>query len=63
MEIQNNNTFKKALSLSDRFAKKTGRRPRIMIVKMGQDGHDRGAKVVATSFSSMGKGLNDYMQF
>jgi len=54
MEIQNNDTFKKALALSDKFAKKKGRRPRIMIVKMGQDGHDRGAKVVATSFADLG---------
>ena len=54
MEIKNNKTFKKALSLSDEFAKTKGRRPRIMIAKMGQDGHDRGAKVVATSFADLG---------
>ena len=54
MEIQNNKTFKKALALSDKFAIKKGRRPRIMIAKMGQDGHDRGAKVVATSFADLG---------
>ena len=54
MEIQNNKTFKKALALSDEFAIKKGRRPRIMIAKMGQDGHDRGAKVVATSFADLG---------
>jgi methylmalonyl-CoA mutase len=54
MEIQNNETFKKALALSDEFAIKKGRRPRIMIAKMGQDGHDRGAKVVATSFADLG---------
>ena len=54
MEIQNNNTFKKALELSDEFAKKEGRRPRIMIAKMGQDGHDRGAKIIATSFADLG---------
>jgi len=54
MEIQNNETFKKALALSDEFAVKKGRRPRIMIAKMGQDGHDRGAKVVATSFADLG---------
>ena len=54
MEIQNNETFKKALALSDKFAIKKGRRPRIMIIKMGQDGHDRGAKVVATSFADLG---------
>ena len=44
MGIENNDIFKKALNLSDKFAKKNGRRPRIMIAKMGQDGHDRGAK-------------------
>ena len=54
MEIQNNDTFKKALELSDKFAKQKGRRPRIMVAKMGQDGHDRGAKVVATSFADIG---------
>ena len=54
MEIQNNNTFKKALALSDKFAAQKGRRPRIMVAKMGQDGHDRGAKVVATSFADIG---------
>ena len=54
MEIQNNETFKKALALSDEFAVKRGRRPRIMIAKMGQDGHDRGAKVIATSFADLG---------
>jgi methylmalonyl-CoA mutase len=54
MEIQNNETFKKALALSDEFAIKKGRRPRIMIAKMGQDGHDRGAKVIATSFADLG---------
>ena len=54
MAIDNNNKFKKALKLSDKFAQKNGRRPRIMIAKMGQDGHDRGAKVVATSFADIG---------
>ncbi len=54
MEIQNNKTFKEALKLSDQFAKEKGRRPRIMIAKMGQDGHDRGAKVVASSFADLG---------
>ena len=54
MEIQNNETFKKALAMSDDFAVKKGRRPRIMIAKMGQDGHDRGAKVIATSFADLG---------
>ena len=51
MEIQKNKTFKKALELSNEFAEKKGRRPRIMIAKMGQDGHDRGAKIIATSFA------------
>lgn len=46
--------FVQALSLSDEFAKKNGRRPRILIAKMGQDGHDRGAKVIATSFADIG---------
>jgi len=54
MEIKENKTFKDAQSLSDYFANKKGRRPRIMIAKMGQDGHDRGAKVVATSFADLG---------
>ena len=46
--------FKKAKELADRFAELTGRRPRIMIAKMGQDGHDRGAKVVATGYADLG---------
>lgn len=46
--------FKKAKELADEFAELTGRRPRIMIAKMGQDGHDRGAKVVATGYADMG---------
>ena len=54
MEIENNLTFKKALELSNRFADKKGRRPRIMIAKMGQDGHDRGAKIIASSFADLG---------
>lgn len=53
-EISMDENFKKALNLSDEFAVKAGRRPRIMIAKMGQDGHDRGAKVVATSFADLG---------
>lgn len=43
-----------ALRLSDEFALREGRRPRIMVAKMGQDGHDRGAKVIATAFADMG---------
>ena len=53
-EIKDDNSFKKALELSDKFAQLDGRRPRIMVAKMGQDGHDRGAKVVATSFADLG---------
>jgi len=54
MEIANDGTFKAALELANKFAKLEGRRPRIMIAKMGQDGHDRGAKVIATSFADLG---------
>ncbi|SFR31408.1 heterodimeric methylmalonyl-CoA mutase large subunit precursor [Robiginitalea myxolifaciens] len=53
-EIQNDPDFKRAQELSDRFAAADGRRPRIMIAKMGQDGHDRGAKVVATAYADLG---------
>ena len=53
-EIENNEDFKRALSLSDKFAEKEGRRPRILVAKMGQDGHDRGAKVISTSFADLG---------
>lgn len=53
-EASNDSDFEKALSLSDEFAKLEGRRPRIMVAKMGQDGHDRGAKVIATSFADIG---------
>lgn len=52
--IKNNEDFKKAQELSDKFEELDGRRPRIMIAKMGQDGHDRGAKVIATSFADLG---------
>ena len=41
-------------AMTDEFAEKEGRRPRIMIAKMGQDGHDRGAKVISTAFADMG---------
>jgi methylmalonyl-CoA mutase len=47
-------TFEEAKLLADKFAELEGRRPRIMIAKMGQDGHDRGAKVVATSYADLG---------
>lgn len=53
-ETKDNETFKKAVELSDKFAELDGRRPRIMIAKMGQDGHDRGAKVVATGYADIG---------
>ena len=53
-EIKDDKSFKKALVLSDKFAELDGRRPRIMVAKMGQDGHDRGAKVVATGFADLG---------
>tara|TARA_R110002073_G_scaffold40547_1_gene114885 strand:- start:88715 stop:90781 length:2067 start_codon:yes stop_codon:yes gene_type:complete len=53
-EIKEDETFKKAIELADKFAELEGRRPRIMVAKMGQDGHDRGAKVVATSFADLG---------
>ena len=52
--VNNDKDFLIAKKLSDQFAQKAGRRPRIMIAKMGQDGHDRGAKVVATSYADMG---------
>jgi methylmalonyl-CoA mutase len=52
--IKNDASFEKAKQLANEFAKKEGRRPRIMIAKMGQDGHDRGAKVVATGYADVG---------
>lgn len=52
--IKDDKLFKKAQELADKFADLEGRRPRIMIAKMGQDGHDRGAKVVATGFADLG---------
>ncbi len=53
-EIKDDKSFEKAKQLADEFAKKEGRRPRIMIAKIGQDGHDRGAKVVATAYADLG---------
>ena len=53
-EIKDDKSFKKARELADKFAEVEGRRPRIMIAKMGQDGHDRGAKVVATGYADVG---------
>ena len=53
-EIQNNHLFKEATKVVDQFAELEGRRPRIMIAKLGQDGHDRGAKIVATGYADLG---------
>ncbi|MBO5887531.1 MAG: methylmalonyl-CoA mutase [Bacteroidaceae bacterium] len=53
-ESKNDELFDKACAMTDEFAKKEGRRPRIMVAKMGQDGHDRGAKVVATGYADCG---------
>ena len=53
-QTKDSELFKKAQALTDEFAKLEGRRPRIMIAKMGQDGHDRGAKVVATGYADLG---------
>jgi len=53
-EVSDDENFRLARELSDRFAELDGRRPRILVAKMGQDGHDRGAKVIATSFADLG---------
>ncbi|HHN48784.1 MAG TPA: methylmalonyl-CoA mutase, partial [Bacteroidales bacterium] len=53
-ESKDDDMFRKASSMADEFAAVEGRRPRIMIAKMGQDGHDRGAKVVATGYADIG---------
>ena len=53
-EIKDDKSFEKAKLMANEFAKQEGRRPRIMIAKMGQDGHDRGAKVVATGYADVG---------
>jgi methylmalonyl-CoA mutase len=53
-QAMNDQDFNHARELSDKFANLEGRRPRIMVAKLGQDGHDRGAKVIATSFADMG---------
>src|SRR5665647_2463170 len=53
-EAKNDKDFEQALALVNQFAEKEGRQPRIMIAKMGQDGHDRGAKVVATGYADLG---------
>ena len=54
MNANKNEYFEKAVTLTQKFEDSEGRRPRIMVAKMGQDGHDRGAKVVATAFADMG---------
>lgn len=53
-EMGENSEYKEALRLSDEFAELEGRRARILVAKLGQDGHDRGAKVIATSFADLG---------
>jgi methylmalonyl-CoA mutase len=53
-EIKDNKQFKEVLNLVEEFEKQEGRRPRIMVAKIGQDGHDRGAKVISTSFADLG---------
>jgi methylmalonyl-CoA mutase len=53
-EIKRDHDFERARQLSDEFARLDGRRPRILVAKMGQDGHDRGAKVIATAFADLG---------
>jgi methylmalonyl-CoA mutase len=53
-EAREDKFFKQAQELADKFAELEGRRPRIMVAKMGQDGHDRGAKVIATGFADLG---------
>ncbi|MFS4456122.1 methylmalonyl-CoA mutase [Maribacter sp. 2304DJ31-5] len=53
-EMKKDPSLKKAMKLSDEIAEQEGRRPRIMITKMGQDGHDRGAKIIATGYADIG---------
>jgi methylmalonyl-CoA mutase len=53
-EVQDNNLVIAARKKADEFAEKAGRRPRILVAKMGQDGHDRGAKIIATAFADLG---------
>lgn len=52
--MQHNDDFETAAHLANEFAEMEGRRPRIMVAKLGQDGHDRGAKVIATAFADLG---------
>ena len=54
MQMEENKKFKKAKEKINLFSKINGRRPRILVAKIGQDGHDRGANVIATSFSDLG---------
>jgi methylmalonyl-CoA mutase len=53
-EMSNNSAFESTRALADTFAQQEGRRPRIMVAKLGQDGHDRGAKIIATAFADLG---------
>jgi methylmalonyl-CoA mutase len=53
-KMKDNKDFERARQLVEKFAQKDGRQPRIFIAKLGQDGHDRGAKVIATSFADLG---------
>ena len=53
-ESKDNDSFRKTCEMADKFAELEGRRPRIMVAKMGQDGHDRGAKVVSTGYADIG---------
>ncbi len=53
-EVSDDENFRMAREMADQFAELEGSRPRIMVAKMGQDGHDRGAKVIATSFADLG---------
>ncbi|MBE6308698.1 MAG: methylmalonyl-CoA mutase [Bacteroidales bacterium] len=62
-ESKEDETFKEACRLTEEFAKREGRRPRVMIAKMGQDGHDRGAKVVATGYADCGFDVDMGMLF
>ena len=62
-ESKQDESFAKACALTEEFAKLEGRRPRVMIAKMGQDGHDRGAKVVATGYADCGFDVDMGMLF
>lgn len=62
-ESKDDASFKEACRLTEEFAKREGRRPRVMIAKMGQDGHDRGAKVVATGYADCGFDVDMGMLF